>query len=297
MIFFERSFEMNQFDACAFLQRVVRRYLLAVLVVCAVSPSAIAATQAVGEIALAKGVVTARSDTRAITALAKGSPVYQGDIIETADRSFAVIKFLDDGKVTLRPESRFDIHEYSSKAGAEKQAFELVKGGLRAVTGAIGKARPDNVKFVARNTTIGIRGTTFVIRLCREGTEGCSPPPSVGAAQLERDNELVDIFIVDKKTNVRRQITRRELTDILIGVYVSLIEGAIRLSTDKWYVDMTAGDKCLVDRDDRDIECYLNGPGLEENDPFLDDRLEFITQFNLFGDEELFVGQSICIID
>ena len=52
---------------------------------------------AIGEVAVAKGVATARSDTRQLTALAKGEPIFVGDILETAARSFLVVKF-SDGK-------------------------------------------------------------------------------------------------------------------------------------------------------------------------------------------------------
>ena len=285
------------------------------LVACSTFYQPVSAQQAgvgqkvVGEIALTKGVVTARSAQRDVTALAKGSPVYLGDIIETASRSFTVIKFTDGGKVTLRPDSRFDINEYDDTAGQEKESFELIKGGLRAVTGAIGKARPQDVKVTARNTTIGIRGTTFVVRLCDPNTdEGCNYV-SDGSDQTvgEADNKFVDIFVVDKDGGQRKRITRRELMALLEGIYISVIDGAIRVSTDDWYVDMQAGDKCLIDqsdggltnRDSQDeIECFTNSRGLENTDVFLDaDAEKKITLFNLFDDSEIFVGDEICEIN
>ena len=261
----------------------------------------------VGEIQLTKGVVTARSDSRALTALAKGSPVFLGDIIETATRSFTVIRFNDGGKVTLRPDSRFDINEWDDSAGQEKESFELIKGGLRAVTGAIGKARPQEVTYTARNTTIGIRGTHFLIKMCRQGIEGCRMPPG-SAEQTVGDaaNKFVDIFVVDKDGGQRRRITRRELAELLDGIYVSVIEGAIRVSTDEWYIDLTAGDKCVVDYSDQgltnrssndEVECFINSKGIEDVDVFLSEAAEKITVFNLFDDTEIYVGNEICEIN
>jgi hypothetical protein len=260
----------------------------------------------VGEIALTKGVVTARSDLRAITAVAKGSPVYLGDIIETASRSFTVIRFNDGGKVTLRPDSRFDINEYDDTAGQEKGSFELIKGGLRAVTGAIGKARPEEVKYTARNTTIGIRGTEFVIKLCEEGVDGCNYV-SEGSDQTVGDvDKFVDIFIVDQDGGQRQRITRRELNDLLDGIYVSVIKGAIRVSTKDWFIDLQAGDKCVVDYSDQgltsrsnneEVECFVNSKGIEDIDVFLSDQAEKITVFNLFDDTEIYVGNEICEIN
>jgi len=268
------------------------------------------ALQQVGEIALTKGVVTARSTQRSLTTLAKGSPVYLGDIIETASRSFAVIKFSDGGKVTLRPDSRFDINEYSDVSGQEKQSFELLKGGLRAVTGAIGKAKPEQVNYKARNTTIGIRGTTFVIRVCEEGENGCRFTKGLDdqtdiASQQDGENKYADIYIVDRKAGRREQITRRQLQELLQGVYVAVIEGSIRVSTKDWYIDMTAGDKCIVDLDaaltsnrknDEEVECFIRGQGIETQDVFLRKDVEKITSFNLYDDSEVYVGGEICEI-
>lgn len=264
----------------------------------------------IGEVALTKGVATARSETRALTALAKGSPIFLGDIIETASRSFLVIKFTDGGKVTLRPDSRFDLNEYDATPGQEKESFELLKGGLRAVTGAIGKSKPEQVKYTARNTTIGIRGTTFIIKLCEPGVDGCQFSQGINdqasIAAGESSKKYVDIFVVDKQGGKRSRITREELQQILQGVYVSVLEGAIRVETGEWTMDMSAGDKCLVDFSDdgltnresnQDVECFIRGRGVEDIDVFLGDAAEKITVFNLFDDTELYVGEEICEID
>ncbi len=265
----------------------------------------------VGEIALTKGVVTARSQQRNLIALAKGSPVYLGDIIETASRSFTVIKFTDGGKVTLRPDSRFDINEYSDTPGQEKQSFELLKGGLRAVTGAIGKAEPEKVSYKARNTTIGIRGTTFVIKLCEEGSATCKFSKGINdqvdiASQQDAQNKFVDIFVIDRDGGQRERITRQKLQELLMGVYVAVIDGAIRVSTKDWYIDLSAGDKCVIDFDsdlntnrknDEEVDCFIRGNGIETLDVFLRNDAEKITSFNLYDDTEVYVGSEICEIN
>lgn len=268
-----------------------------------------AATESIGKIAVAKGVATARSDARELTALAKGSPVYVGDVIETASRSFAVIKFDDGGKVTLRPDSRFDIKEYDGSKGNEKQSFELLKGGLRAVTGTIGKAKPENVNYKARNTTIGIRGTEFIVKICGDDLNGCKgSSPSDSGEEIQAESKFVDIFVVDKRGGTRQKITRQQLQDILDGIYVSVIQGAINVDTGDKVLDMSAGDKCVVDNDDPDaglqssasqVECFQRGPSVsvENTDVFLSEAVEEITEFNLFDDSEVYVGDEICEIN
>lgn len=289
--------------------------MLAVLLVCCLSLSAQSHAQAgvnddqlimIGEIALVKGVVTARSESRTITALAKGSPVYLNDIIETATRSFVVIQFNDGGKITLRPDSRFDLIEYDDTPGQEKESFELLKGGLRAVTGAIGKAKPEQVTFTARNTTIGIRGTTFIISLCDEGDEHCEFSNDPNQVEVEGNDNLTDIIIVDKNGGQEQRLTREQLLNILIGVYVSVLDGAIRVDNGQWYIDLVAGDKCLIDYSDggltqrennEEVECFIRGQGIEDIDVFLSANAEDIAEFNLFDDGELFVGDEICEIN
>ena len=266
------------------------------------------APKVIGSVALAKGVVTARSEVRPLVVMTKGSPVYLKDIIETATRSFAVIEFNDGGKVTLRPDSRFDLNEYDDTAGQEKESFALIKGGLRAVTGAIGKVRPEQVTYSARNTTIGIRGTTLVIVVCKEGMDSCHPSSAVndqGKSDAEDNKKFVDIIVVDKKGGTKQRITRQKLRELLVGVYVSVIDGAIRIETADWFIDMQAGDKCLIDYSEADstgagnqeVECFNKALGLEDFDVFLGGQADKITPFNLFDGSEIYVGDEICEIN
>lgn len=291
------------------MQKASGFYVLLMLLLLNTTSITHAATESIGKIAVAKGVATARSDARELTALAKGSLVYVGDVIETASRSFAVIKFDDGGKVTLRPDSRFDIKEYDGSKGNEKQSFELLKGGLRAVTGTIGKTKPENVNYKARNTTIGIRGTEFIVKICGDDSNGCKgSAPSESAEEIQAEAKFVDIFVVDKSGGTRQKITRQQLRDILDGIYVSVIQGAINVDTGDKVLDMSAGDKCVVDSDNPDaelqssagqVECFQRGPSIsvENTDVFLSEAAEEITEFNLFDDSEVYVGDEICEIN
>lgn len=263
----------------------------------------------IGEVALVKGVVTAQSQIRPVTTLEKGSPIYLNDTVETASRSFLVIKFTDGGKATLRPESRLDIDQYNDKPGEEQQSFELLKGGLRAITGAIGKAQPEKVKYTAQNTTIGIRGTTLVIKLCDESVSSCRAAKAQDSENgLEGDaasKQFVEIFVVDKSGGSRKKVSRQQLQEMLSGVYVSVIDGAVRVESNDWYADMAAGDKCLVDYSggatisdsSNRIECFTPGPGLEDIDVYLSEDAENITVFNVFDGSEINVGGKICEIN
>ncbi|MBT8114444.1 MAG: FecR domain-containing protein, partial [Arenicella sp.] len=127
----------------------------------------------IGEVVLVKGGVTASSETRIDRDLIAGAPVYRGDVIETDRLSFVAIRFIDGGKLTLQPSSKIDLQEFNNKNAQENQTFELLKGGLRAITGAIGKRRPERVTYYGQGITVGIRGTAFAMRLCTPGAPRC----------------------------------------------------------------------------------------------------------------------------
>jgi hypothetical protein len=59
----------------------------------------------------------------------------------------------------------------------------MFKGGLRAVTGLLGKRNKEKVSFVTNSATIGIRGTHFGALLCQGDCGGVptatgAPPPN-----------------------------------------------------------------------------------------------------------------------
>ncbi|GJL82181.1 MAG: hypothetical protein DHS20C01_18150 [marine bacterium B5-7] len=124
----------------------------------------------IGSVVFAKGAVSARSTEGTVRLLARESSIFENDTIATADNSFAVVRFADETKMSIRPNSEIMIEHFNEKVGEEQAEFNLLKGGLRAITGAIGKRNPESVRFKTRKASIGIRGTDLAIRDC-EGTE------------------------------------------------------------------------------------------------------------------------------
>lgn len=141
--------------------------LLCAALIFATAPRAFAADPA-GSIIMLKGDVEAEAADGTARALAKGEEVFQGDTIKTAPKSFAVIKFSDGGKVTVRPGTVLVIDEYAYGGDNDGSALKLVKGGLRALTGAIAKQNPDAYRVNTPVATMGVRGTEFDVRWCDE---------------------------------------------------------------------------------------------------------------------------------
>lgn len=111
----------------------------------------------------------------------RGDTVAVGDILRTGAGASAQLRLSDGAMVALRPDSLFRIEaqDYDSADPAKgSQAGELLRGGLRAITGAIGKERPEAVKLSTPVATIGIRGTVYdTVYVPPEGLPGMPDLP------------------------------------------------------------------------------------------------------------------------
>ncbi|CAN0502288.1 unnamed protein product, partial [Phaeothamnion confervicola] len=121
-----------------------------------------------GRIVFAKGVVLAQQAAGAPRLLGSDSQLFEGDLLSAARNGFAVIEFTDGSRMTVRPATALRISRYAHAQADESIALQLLRGGLRAVTGLITKRNPDGFRIRTATATVGIRGTDFDIRLCDE---------------------------------------------------------------------------------------------------------------------------------
>lgn len=132
----------------------------------AVSAPSIAAEQA-GSVLGIKGEVKA-SGAGGERVLLKDDPVFVGETLETGANSYLVITFVDGAKATVRPNSSLEIERYSAAETNGGALISLVKGGLRAVTGAIAARDPDSYRVKTPAATLGVRGTEYYLRICEQ---------------------------------------------------------------------------------------------------------------------------------
>jgi hypothetical protein len=150
-------------------------------------------SKAVGRVMLIEGGVDAVKPDGGLRKLILGSPVYEGDTLKSAEKSDAVVVFRDGGRITLQTGSVFQIEQYKyDKAAAQENAIlRLLKGGVRVVTGLIGRTNHDNYKFNITTATIGIRGTGF--------DAWCNGPCADGSkdfgATLQKPLEGAGVFV------------------------------------------------------------------------------------------------------
>ncbi len=136
-----------------------------------VAPAARAAEPA-GTVLLVKGDVQAQAADGTTRTLGKGAELFTGDTVRTQAKSYLVIRFTDGGKLTVRPATELVIDEYAYGGDNDGSTLKLVKGGLRALTGAIAKQNPDAYRINTPVATLGVRGTEFDVRLCEAD---CAP--------------------------------------------------------------------------------------------------------------------------
>lgn len=120
-------------------------------------------SQVVGRVMLVQGELSAKDGSGKERRLILGAPVYEGDVLATGKKSHAVVAFRDEGRISLQENSIFQVEEFKfDKAASQENAvLKLLKGGVRVVTGLIGRLNRDSYQFKVANATIGIRGTGF----------------------------------------------------------------------------------------------------------------------------------------
>lgn len=187
--------------------RTALRYGAAALaagVICAEAGAA-----AVGHVYFATGNVVARDSGGAVRGVAKGSAIQPGDLIETGSGR-AQLRFTDGALVSLQPQTQFRVDEYrfSGEAdGSEKGFFSLLRGGLRTITGLVGRSNRDAYQITTPTATIGIRGTEYLAKL------GESLIVSVGEGRVAVINETGE-FVVEagQSVYVKDRGSRPEVT-------------------------------------------------------------------------------------
>lgn len=162
--------------------------LLASAMAAAASGQALAETA--GKVSFVTGNVTATTPDGQSRALRRGDAINGGDRIETRGGRLQ-IRFTDGGFVALQPNTVFGVDQYlyANKAPEETSLFfSLLRGGMRTVTGAIGKVNKQSYKVRTPVATIGIRGTGY-----RATTDNNRTLVSVGHGFVNVENALGNI--------------------------------------------------------------------------------------------------------
>ena len=140
---------------------------------------------AVAKIVFKRGDVTAENFRDETRDLATRDAIFEGDTIRTGQGAYAVMVFRDRSRVSLQELTDFRVDElrYSSKKVLKGASalFSLLRGGLRTVTGLIGRDNPNSYRMRTAVATMGIRGTGYDV-ICTgpcafDGSTSSTPLP------------------------------------------------------------------------------------------------------------------------
>ena len=122
-----------------------------------------ALAESAGHVSFVYGPVTAVTHDGQTRTLHRGDEVDGGDRISTSSGRVQ-IRFTDGGFVALQPNTIFGVDQYiyaNKKPEDTSVFFNLVRGGMRTITGVIGHINKDSYRVKTPVATIGIRGTSF----------------------------------------------------------------------------------------------------------------------------------------
>ena len=100
----------------------------------------------------------------------RGGDLSAGETLESRD-GLVQLRFRDGASMSLQTQTQFRVDDYrfrdeAGKASPEDRSFfTLVRGGLRTVTGLIGKEKNEQYRLNTAVAVIGIRGTEYSGRL------------------------------------------------------------------------------------------------------------------------------------
>jgi hypothetical protein len=143
----------------------------ALIVVCGCLPVVDAcAADAMGVVKTLKGAVHIERAGRNLDA-AIGSEIYSSDRIVTGPESSVGITLRDNTLLSEGANSLLELNKFAFNTTTYDGALDatIKRGSLAVVDGKLAKTNPDAVRYSTPTTTLGVRGTEFIIEVGGDG--------------------------------------------------------------------------------------------------------------------------------
>jgi hypothetical protein len=216
-------------SGCGDYDRRMKILLLVAAAFAAAAPASVCAQATVTQLA---GTLSVRKADGSVRILSQRSQIENGDTVTSERDSYAQIRFNDGAQITLKPTTTVKLANFrfaEDKPREDAFVYALIKGGLRAVTGSLGRRSPASYQLQTATATVGIRGTTFSADDCFN----------------ERDNEC-------GRLNP--------------GVYVSVSDGEVVVRNGQGELGLAAGQFGLIGSNQRPLFLPAD-PGLQFTPP------------------------------
>ena len=200
-----------------------KSYSILLLTACMLSFATIASAEEdpIGVVISVTGEVNAKGSEAGKRALARGTDFFVNDVISTGSGATVSLRFLDGSVIELMGLTEYKVNQYQyAEASPDDDAFssELIKGGLRAISGKMGERNPDGVKINAQMTTLTIRGTEWT-----QVAGGCDVMQMI-AQQLKACNNVlfqIEGGEISVKNDITGEIVNVNAQDQLRGLVVT----------------------------------------------------------------------------
>ena len=125
-----------------------------------------------GTVTHLSGPLMAKKADGSVKALYIDSAVEEGDVLITEKRTYARLKMRDNSEITLRPNTHFKVEQFAfdnDRPGEDRSFYNLTKGGMRTITGLIGKrGDADSYRMTTPTAVAGVRGTGYGATFCQQ---------------------------------------------------------------------------------------------------------------------------------
>jgi hypothetical protein len=100
---------------------------------------------------------------------AESMPLYSGDVLNVGRHASAQIRFEDDSVYVVPGAARLRVDQFrmSAAGGAGTAVFTLLEGGVRTLTGRVGRNAGDRYELRTEEATITVAGTAFLAIRCQ----------------------------------------------------------------------------------------------------------------------------------
>ena len=146
------------------------KFLLHLMLAVAVAASAAAAGRAsaaeIGQIKNATGEVFLLRNNNQRPAKT-GDLVEQADVITTGANGSVGITLIDNSRLSAGPNTRIELKQFRFNPTTQEgeSLTEVQRGTLAIVSGQIAKRSPEAMKVQTPTTILGVRGTTFAVKV------------------------------------------------------------------------------------------------------------------------------------
>ena len=125
-----------------------------------------------GKVILVKGKAVAINEKGKERKLKRRAQIFTGDTIKTSKKSSMRLVMVDQSLLSLKAESVLKVADYKftfDKKEKDSMALDLLRGGMRSVTGVIGVRSKKKFRINTPTATLGVRGTALEVIINEAG--------------------------------------------------------------------------------------------------------------------------------